>query len=775
MIENKQQEGGVTLARTLGFFEATMIGLGAMIGAGIFVLTGIAAGEAGPAAIIAFALNGIVTMFTALSYAELASAIPEAGGGYSFVRRAMPGWIGYLAGWMLWFAYIVACSLYALGFSGYFLEFVAKYFPAGHELIIGFLGQRWAQGLVTLLISLFFISLNVIGTDVTGKAENVVTSTKVVILAIFVAFGLAAILADPQPALDSFTPLFPRGIGGVIVAMGLTFIAFEGYDLIATVSEEVAEPTVNIPRAIFASLGIAVIIYLFVIFVSLGAIDAGDVPSWQFLSQFQETAVVKAAENFMPWFGVALIVAGGLFSTMSALNATILAASRVAFSMGRDRMLPAFLGTIHPQRRTPYVAVIASGLILVFLAFFVPVVTVGSAASLLFLISFALVNLSVILLRRQEPDIERGYSIPFYPWPPILGLISCLALGLYQYTFQPLAWYLSLLWIGVGLLIYIFGTSRLAEAEEGLEEPFKIIHEEMVAVRGYSVLFPLDRKTRIESLIPLVAAIAAENEGEILALHIVRVPGQLSVSSGRLFLREGKPLLERAIKQARTLDVPVHSMIRIGRDVVRAISRTGREQKADLMVLDWRGYTRSENRLFGSVIDALVSHPPCHVAVVSLKNLGDIRRILVPTAGGPNASLAARLAVALARKYKAHITVLNVVSEKPSLERISWAETAIAQIMAGLPYEYEARIIRADSVLEGILAEAENYDLVLVGATQPGPFEQLLFGSIPERLATRCPKTVIMVKRYEGLVISWLRQAWMALWGSDYGKQQPGQ
>jgi APA family basic amino acid/polyamine antiporter len=311
ITEGKQQEGEVTLARTLGFFEATMIGLGAMIGAGIFVLTGIAAGEAGPAAIIAFALNGVVTAFTALSYAELASAIPEAGGGYSFVKRAMPGWVGYLSGWMLWFAYIVACSLYALGFSGYFLEFVAKYFPSGHELIIGFLGQDWSQGLVTLFISLFFVSLNIIGTDVTGKAESVITLAK--------DFGLAAILGDPQRALDSFSPLFPKGMGGVIVAMGLTFIAFEGYDLIATVSEEVAEPTVNIPKAIFASLGIAVLIYLFVVFVSLGAIDSGDMPSWQFLGQFQEMAVVKAAENFMPWFGVALIVAGGLFSTMSAL------------------------------------------------------------------------------------------------------------------------------------------------------------------------------------------------------------------------------------------------------------------------------------------------------------------------------------------------------------------------------------------------------------------------------------------------------------------------
>ncbi len=249
-----------------------MIGVGAMIGAGIFVLTGIAAGESGPASILAFALNGAVTLLTAFAYAELAAAIPEAGGGYAFVRKAFPGAVGFTAGWMLWFAYTVACSLYALGFAGYFWEFFLKYLPGVAEGVFGLVGAHGASLLVTLVVGGLFIRLNVRGAEVTGKAENVLTVAKLGVLAIFIAYGIKAVGTDPVPVGDAFNPFFPKGVGGVIVAMGLTFIAFEGYDLIATVAEEIKEPEKTIPRATFIALGITLTMYLSILFVSLAAV-----------------------------------------------------------------------------------------------------------------------------------------------------------------------------------------------------------------------------------------------------------------------------------------------------------------------------------------------------------------------------------------------------------------------------------------------------------------------------------------------------------------------
>ena len=194
----------------------------------------------------------------------------------------------------------------------------------------------------------------------------------------------------------------------------LTFIAFEGYDLIATVAEEIREPEKNIPRATFISLGITMIMYLLILFVSLAAVAPPDgQPSWQFLGAFGETAIVRAAEGFMPAFGVAVIVFGGLLSTMSALNATVMASSRVAFSMGRDRLLPLSMAKIHPERRTPHIAIMVTGVVLLAMALTLPIEAVGSAASLIFLLTFAMVNLSVITLRRKAPHLQRHYKVPF--------------------------------------------------------------------------------------------------------------------------------------------------------------------------------------------------------------------------------------------------------------------------------------------------------------------------------------------------------------------------
>ncbi|MGD2205508.1 MAG: amino acid permease [Anaerolineae bacterium] len=797
---NPDQE--VTLARTLGLFDAVMIGLGAMIGAGVFVLTGIAAGEAGPAAIIAFALNGIVTTFTAFTYAELASAIPEAGGGYSFVKRAMPPALGFLAGWMLWFAYTVACALYAVGFGGYFIELLGSYWPAAHEALVGTLGHQWAISLTTFLISAFFISLNVLGADVTGKAENIVTMAKILVLGVFIAFGLVALFRRPSAA-TAFHPMFPNGLGGVLVAMGLTFIAFEGYDLIATVSEEVKNPTENIPKATFIALWAAVIIYLCILLVSIGAVNPErfsvfgqtydqlpaaleiDAPldpddpmintSWEILGIYKETGIVRAAENFMPAFGVALIVLGGLFSTMSALNASVLASSRVGFSMGREKMLPPALGTIHRRYRTPHVAVLITGLIIVAVAIGLPVEVVGSGASLMFLLSFALTNAAMILIRVREPDLERGYKAPLFPLLPILGIVFNLGLAVYQFTFQPKAWYIGLVWIAIGAIVYLVYTLKVVEEEEKL--PVKILHEERLVPKDYQVLIPVANEEQARMLGILGAAIAKAHDGELLALHVVRVPVQLSISNGRMFLREGRPILDEVIRQAKEVDVPVHTMIRLDRHIGRAIVETAQEREVDLMLLGWPGYTDSPHHAFGSVIDLVAVNPPCDLAVVRFRKRRHPRRILVPTCGGVNAKLVMSLAVDQARRFAERtgetpvITLLYVcipADGSPDLQARGYE--LLRSLASAYDYPFEVKITSADDVVDGIVTESSHHDLVIVGATAERLFEQVLFGAIPERVALRAPTTVMMVKSYEGPVRAWIRRTFS--WLFALGERQ---
>ncbi|MDH3224166.1 MAG: amino acid permease, partial [Gemmatimonadota bacterium] len=650
---------GPTFARDLGLFDATMIGVGAMIGAGIFVLTGIAAGESGPASILAFALNGGVTLLTAFAYAELAAAIPEAGGGYAYVRRAFPGVVGFTAGWLLWFAYTVACSLYALGFAGYFWEFFIKYAPGLADAAFGVVSEHGAVLAVTVFVGLLFVRLNARGAEVTGQAENVLTVSKLLVLAVFIAYGLKAVWAAPDQAAASFSPFFPQGFGGVVVAMGLTFIAFEGYDLIATVAEEIKDPERNIPRATFISLAITVVMYLLILFVSLAAARGPDgQPSWEFLGDYGETAIVRAAEGFMPAFGVAVIVFGGLLSTMSALNATVMASSRVAFSMGRDRLLPEAMARVHPERRTPHIAIVVTGVILLAMALTLPIEAVGSAASLIFLLTFAMVNLSVIVLRRKAPDIPRRYQVPFYPLVPLLGIVLNLALALYQFTFQPLAWYVTLGWIAVGLVLY-YGYAK-ERAQEVLPKVLPVAPPLEPAPRR-SVVVPLHNPEHVYALLDYADPIARSRGLEQVAMTVVQVPRQLPIQEGLRFVPRAESLLFRAKEHAAMRQSGLTTDLVVANRAGDGILSTASRRNGDLLVMGWKGYTDTRDRVFGEVADRLIRHAPCDLAVIKIASTDPPHRCLFPTAGGPHALLAAEILSSLAPTFNMSITLCNVI------------------------------------------------------------------------------------------------------------------
>ncbi len=754
-ITNKQNTTSETsFARDLGLFDATMIGVGAMIGAGIFVLTGIASGEAGPASILAFALNGAVTLLTAFAYAELASAVPRAGGGYSFVRMAFPGATGFIAGWLLWFAYTVACSLYALGFAGYFWEFFHKYFPHISESFMGFIGTGNSSILVTLIIGILFIWLNVRGAEVTGKTENILTLSKIAVLGIFIFFGILQITEEPVRAAESFNPFFPQGFGGVLIAMGLTFIAFEGYDLIATVAEEIKNPEKNIPRATFISLGLTVFMYLLILFVSLGAINPQGMPAWEFLGKYQETAIVRAAENFMPAFGVAVIVFGGILSTMSALNATVMAASRVAFSMGRDKWLPGKMSFIHPKRRTPQTAIVATGIILLATAAFVPLEAVGSAASLIFLITFAMVNLSVIVLRRKHPEIPRRYKVPFYPVVPVLGFLLNIFLAVYQFNFQPIAWYITIAWIAVGLLLYFAVFERRAAGFS----PQVILP----GVRSYetekqkSVIVSLYNPDNIIDLLAVAAAVAAKKNLRVIAITVVDVPRQMPIHEGMRFANHKEPLLKAARKYAGENHFKLATDLVIAHSVADGIIAASERHNADTLVMGWKGYTNARDRIFGEMTDKIVRLSPCDLILYKIAHDRTINKCLFPTAGGPNAKLAANILSAVADKTDFNVTPAYVVPVGADSDARKNAANMIETSIEGFDKEkiIEKKIIESDSVPAGIAKTAKEYDIIVIGAAKEPLFRKMLFGEIPEKTARFSPTSVLMVKKYEGAVKS---------------------
>ncbi|MFC1850230.1 amino acid permease [candidate division CSSED10-310 bacterium] len=772
-MNNEQQEEQpqtkVTFARGLGLFDATMIGVGAMIGAGIFVLTGLAAGVAGPAAILAFALNGVVTLFTAFSYAELASAIPEAGGGYSYIKRAFPAWIGFLSGWMLWFAYTVACALYALGFGSYFWEFFHKYTPHfSHELQSTL--TWWPNShiaVITVLIGVALLGLNYKGSKVTGQAENVLTMSKLVILTIFIGFGLWQAYTRPDLVSSAFSPFFANGVGGVLVAMGLTFIAFEGYDLIATVSEEVQEPEKNIPRAIFISLGITIVIYLLIIFVAIGAMPTEEgKASWQILGEKGETAIVEAAKAFMPAFGVAIIVFGGLLSTMSALNATILASSRVVFTMGRDRYLPKILSSIHPKSRTPHIAIVVSGVILLALAVSFDVTVVGSAASVMFLLTFTLVNLSVLVLR-SDRSIKRLYTLPFYPWPPLIGAITSIFLAVYQLNLGPegiRSWTVSFAWIVTGLAVYFaFFRRQAMEALPQIIVPFPIKSASEKPAE-FRVLVPVYNPDNVHTLVGLACQLAKPHgeQGEVIVVSVVEVARQLNISEGLRFVHAREPVLKMAEKLGRKFGVRLRTEVRVAHDTAKAILQMAKLERVKLLLLGWRGYSGKRETVFGSVVDVIIEQVLCDLLVVKFDPDMPLpmKSVLLPTAGGPNARFAASLASQLLEKGGL-MTLAGVIRKSGDEHSQAFARKGVADTIAEVPFDIETKrkLLYGDNVPQAVVKETSvgNYDALLIGATKVSTFKRTMFGQIPEQIARDSHTPVILVKHFEGAK-SWLNR-----------------
>jgi nucleotide-binding universal stress UspA family protein len=394
---------------------------------------------------------------------------------------------------------------------------------------------------------------------------------------------------------------------------------------------------------------------------------------------------------------------------------------------------------------------------------------------LMFLLSFALTNAAMIRIRITEPDLPRSYKAPLFPLLPVLGIIFNLGLAIYQFTFQPVAWYVGLGWVALGTVVYLAYTAQVVQEDERL--PVRILHEERLVPKEYKVLIPVANESQARMLGILGAAIAKEHDGEVLALHVERVPVQLSMSDGRMFLREGKPILEEVIHQAREVDVPVHTMIRLDRHVGRAILDTARDRDVDLMILGWPGHTESPRRAFGSIIDLIAENPPCDLAVVRFRKRREPRRILVPTAGGGNAPSVISLAIDQARRFEARtgespvVTLMYVCApDLCSPEGQARAYELLRNLASGYDYRLEVNVALAEDIVEGIVAESARHDLVVIGATNERLFEQVMFGTVPERVALRAPVTVMMVKRYRGPVRSWIRRNFS--WLFSLGERQ---
>ena len=577
------------LVRTLGLVDVVMIGIAGMIGGAIFVLVGPAIGLAGSAVIIAFIINGVITLFTAMAYAELGSAMPEAGGGYLWIREGLPRPNAFISGWMAWFAHIVAGSLYAVGYGTFQYSLLQMLGIIGDQPLFGFIP---VDKLIAVLSITAFAYVNVKGASETGKLGIIVTVIQLGTIFALIGAGFLTMNNNSDWTSNLASNFVPIGIGGIVAAMGLTFIAFEGYEIIVQTGEEVKNPRKNIPRAIFISLTLVVLLYCLVAFVSIGAIspqNTGGIPAWNFIGQYGDLGISKAAEIFLP-YGSFIILVGGIVSSFAALNATTYSSARVAFAMGRHYNLPHQLSNIHHKFKTPYLATIISAIIMAVMAYALPLDQIALAAGVIFLLLFTQVNIAVITIRRIHGErLQYGFKIPFFPIIPIVGIFLKLGLAIYLLFTQPTSWLISVLWIAIGFAVYRIYTFR-----KEIEHYAPIVTSEGdLARKHFRILIPYTPENP-DRLTKYAVRVAKENDGEINILRVITVPHQTPLSAGTAFTeRAAKDFepLEKIIDKENILN---HYFVRISHEANEAILSTIEEQRIDLLIMDYETLRRNK-------------------------------------------------------------------------------------------------------------------------------------------------------------------------------------
>ncbi|MBW2112520.1 MAG: amino acid permease [Deltaproteobacteria bacterium] len=734
---------GITteLSRNLNLLHITMMGVGMMIGAGVFLGVGNAVGVAGPGGVVlTFAFNAVIALFTAMSYAELSSAIPRAGGAYNFARIAFGRGPSFLAGWMEWFASSVAGSLYAVTFALYTVHYLIQ---------LGFISVSGIQLLlvekgVAILVAGLFIYINYRGASDTGTMGVFFTLGQTVTLVFISLVGIWTAIVEPE-RLANFRPFLPNGWGRLLITMGFTYVAFEGFEVIAQTGDEAVEPRRNLPKAMLYSILIVVFTYVGVAFASVVAVKGVGEPAWIWIGSHGAKGFGEAVSMLIPSYGGILVTITVIFASTSALNATIYSATRASYALGRDGVLPPIFSRLHPKRRTPFGALLFTGALVMAVAAFLPTIDVASSASMMFLFLFFMVNLCVIRIRRNMADeMTYGFVMPLFPLPPVAAILMQGILAVWLVHMSPLAWVVGPLWVICGIVIYRFYSRERAVRTE--DEIVVLEEESIPKKRAFRVLLSVANPA---NAIPLArncyrVCRARGDRTEVEVIHMVPVPPQVPLSDAPKYAQPG----QEAIAEAMLYLSPRFSFgstMRYCRNVGRGVISAARERKADLLIMGWHGRGK-RGFILGSTVDPILERATCHILL--FKDCVPMRytKVLVPFAGGPNSAFAIETAAAMVEQDGGRVVVFNVAPPGTPTRDI---DAFLAETVPGINAPsslFESRYAVSRDLLGSLLHEAGDYDLVVIGATEDPLFRQRFIGSLPEEFARRCGKPLIMAK-----------------------------
>ncbi len=722
--------------RHLGLFGATALGVGAIVGGGILALAGVAFAATGPSAMIAFALNGVIAGLTAVSFAELARRFPESGGIYTYAKKVVSIEVAFMVGWIVWFASIVAGVLYAIGFSAFASE--------GLERTLGAMGSapEWLGGsALRVWIAIAAIALYTLGlVRRAAGGGNLATIGKVIVFAILIVGGAWAWAgASPPELIDRLTPFLSAGPVGLVQAMGYTFIALQGFDLIAAVGGEVRDPVRNLPRSMYLSLAIALAIYLPLLFLmaTVGAPDTGIAAA---AAANPEGLVAEAAERFLGVTGYWLVIGAGILSMLSALRANLLGASRVAFAMARDRTLPRQLGRVDGSSGVPAVAVWITGALVAGIALAIRgVAAAGAASSLIFLISFAIVHCAAILARRRSG--QRRLAIV-----PVLGAALCVGLAIFQAFAVREAGIVAVSWLGIGLLLYLTllaPGARLVDVREEARDP------DLARLRGRSplVLVPIANPASAASLVDVAATVRTPAVGRVLLLSIVRAPDE-PLDEDHPTLRAARRVLGESLHRSLESSLVPETLFTIASDVWSEIARVASGYGCETVLLGLPSLTEPgvEPRLGG-----LIAELDADVVIVRAPHrwhMADAKRVLVPLGGQRDHShLRARLLSSLSRSGERSVTFLHTCPSSASPDarrRLERDLRALARDEAAGPHEVVVEYTEERD--DALVRRAADADLVVMGIERGGRGRRVL-GRLALAVARGTSVPLVLISR----------------------------
>lgn len=722
------------LARDLGFLEAYTIGVGTMIGAGIFVLPGIVANNAGPAGMISFLIGGFVSLLTALSLSELATGMPKAGGSYYYVNTALGSFFGSIVGWSMWGGLMFATAFYMLGFGQYLTYFYGNIPVAGSALAMAAL----------------LVAVNYRGVKEAGSLQNLIVILLIGFILVFLAFGVFNI------DWGVFRPFNPSGWGAVASTAATVYVSFIGFEVIATSAEEIKDPGRNLPLSMIASVLTPTIFYVLVMLVSTGILPVAELAE-------SYIPVADVAEQYLGVAGALMMVVGALLATVSSANASILSAARVNFAMGRDKILTTWLNEIHSDYRTPYRAILVTGaVILGLITLGVGIETLADVASFAYLITYALVHVAVFVMRRAEPEAyDPNFQLPglAYPIVPILGFLSCIVIVAQM---RPVVLTIGGVIVLVGVAWYLVYARTRAVKPSLVGEAIAAEGHRVSPSGRYRVVIPVANPETERFLLRLGAAIASGHAGasgeeaELVAVSVIEVPQQTSLQQGIQFEEERvqrqQELLRNAREMAEDLGVGIRTRAIVGRSVGDSVLNVVKEERASHVVLGWSGQRKRYEHILGTNIDPIVEETSCELTLVKKGRDEKVGDVVALVGTGPYTRLGVRRAAEFAGSDPdAHLTLLNV-QRPPGNGEFDPEEDGRALIEsvakeAGIQRNYEEKVLVSNGDIRQTLLDAvADYDTICVGATRSTAVAQALFGSIPEEIGEKSKGTVALAR-----------------------------